>query len=60
VGQTEFERRSTRPDEIVRIRYNSRANLIAMGVIPAHHRPAPDYRPRAFPGARPGFVPDPY
>jgi len=59
VGQTEFERRSVRPDEIVRIRYNSRANLVAMGVIPAHQRPAPDYRPRAFPGARPGFVPDP-
>lgn len=60
VGYTDFERRSHRPEEIVRIRYNSRANLIAMGVIPAQQRPAPDYRPRAFPGARPGFVPDPY
>lgn len=60
VGQTDFERRSSRPDEIVRIRYDSRANLLAMGVIPAYHRPPREHRPSAFPAARPGFVPDPY
>jgi len=57
VSNTEFERRSARPDEIITIRYDSRANLVAMGVIPAY-RPAP--RPTPFPesaGAR--YVPDP-
>ena len=59
VGRTDFERRSSRPDEIVRIRYDSRANLMAMGIIPTYHRPPREYHPRAFPGARPGYVPDP-
>lgn len=59
VGRTDFERRSSRPDEIVRIRYDSRANLMAMGIIPADQRPPREYHPRAFPGARPGYVPDP-
>ncbi|MCB2017963.1 MAG: hypothetical protein KDF54_10720, partial [Hydrogenophaga sp.] len=34
VGHTEFERRSARPDEVIRIRYDSRENLVAMGVLP--------------------------
>lgn len=53
----EFERAQSTPDETITIHYDSRDNLIAMGVIPApRHRPhrAPD----AFPGAV-GFVPDP-
>lgn len=60
VGQTDFERRSDRPDEVVHIRYDSRENLIAMGVIPTYHRYHRDNRPSAFPGARSGYVPDPY
>ncbi len=52
-----FERAHNTPDEVIRIRYDSRENLIAMGVIP----PAP--KPRSidpFPSTpRPGYVPDP-
>lgn len=53
-----FERASATPDEVIRIRYDSQDNLIAMGVI----RKAPP-RPRPldpFPGsAQLGYVPDP-
>lgn len=59
VGETDFVRRSSRPDEIVRIRYDSRENLIALGVIPPERRRWRD-RPSAFPGANRGYVPDPY
>lgn len=51
----QFEREAEVPNEVVTLRYNSRANLIALGVIPAP-RPAPRYRPDPFPAA---FVPDP-
>jgi hypothetical protein len=50
---TEFRRASETPSEIVTIYYNSRANLLAQGVIP---RPQHYGAPQAFPG---GFVPDP-
>jgi hypothetical protein len=60
VGMTDFERRSDRPDEIVRIRYDSRENLIAMGVIPPERRRHWRDRPSAFPGSNRGYVPDPY
>lgn len=57
VGATGFERASRHPEEVVLIRYDSHANLVARGIVPApvrhHHRPHP------FPGSRPGFVPDP-
>ncbi len=57
VGHTTFERRGARPDEIIRIRYDSRDNLVAMGIIPM--RPLPP-RPNPFPGAvPPGYAPDP-
>ncbi len=51
--QTAFERASTQPAEIVQVRYDSYANLLAGGVI-ARPRPVP-HRPDAFPG----FAPDP-
>jgi len=58
VGHTTFERRSDRPDELIRIRYDSRENLIAMGILPRATVPP---RPNPFPGApHPGYVPDPY
>jgi len=58
VGHTSFERRSQNPDEVIRIRYDSRENLIAMGVLPSDAAPA---WPQAFPGSRaPRYVPDPY
>lgn len=53
VGTTTFERARATPDEVIAIHYDSRANLIAMGVI----RPA-EAVANPFPGnAR--FVPDP-
>jgi hypothetical protein len=53
---TQFERASESPDEVIRIYYDSRRNLVARGVIPK-----PQYRfarrvPDPFPA---GFVPDP-
>lgn len=51
----DFERASHRPDEVIRIYYDSRRNLMAQGVLP--HRPRPvKHAPDAFPA---GFVPDP-
>jgi hypothetical protein len=50
---TDFERAQSTPDELIAIHYDSRDNLIAMGVIP---RPRPV--PNPFP-ATAGFVPDP-
>ncbi len=56
VEYTSFERARSQPDEIVVLHYDSRENLIAMGVIPARTTPPP---PNPFPGERNGFVPDP-
>jgi hypothetical protein len=50
--QTAFERASSQPAEIVQVRYDSYANLVAMGVV---GRPRPYEGPQAFPS----FVPDP-
>ena len=52
-SQTAFERASSQPAEVVQVRYDSHANLVASGVIP---RPRP--LPR-LPEAFPSFVPDP-
>jgi len=51
--QTAFERSSTQPAEVVQIRYDSYANLLAGGIIP-RARPLPR-QPDAFPS----FVADP-
>ncbi len=56
ISHTQFIRNSAQPDEIIRIRYDSHANLIAMGVLPS---PRPHPVPNPFPGAQAGFVPDP-
>jgi len=57
VAHTEFERLQPAPNEVIRIRYDSLANLIAMGVLP---------RPRAWPAPNPfpeaplaHYAPDP-
>lgn len=47
----EFERESSAPNEVVMLRYDSRENLVAMGVLREARR-----RPDPFPSA---FVPDP-
>jgi len=51
---TEFMRNSDTPDEIITVYYDSRANLVARGIIPSARlaEPAP------FPAGA-GFVPDP-
>ncbi len=57
ISHTTFERRSERPDELIRIRYDSRENLIAMCIIPTQVVPP---RPNPFPGfTQPGYAPDP-
>jgi hypothetical protein len=58
VTQVPFQRESTRPNEVIRLRYDSRANLVALGVIREVTPPAS--RPQPFPaGSQPGYVPDP-
>lgn len=54
---TDFERASRSPAEMLSVRYDSRPNLIARGVIPKP-RPVRPYwpEPQPFPGT---FVPDP-
>ena len=56
VQHTQFVRNNAQPDEIIRIRYDSHANLVALGVIPS---PRPQLAPSAFPGSAQGYVPDP-
>lgn len=54
---TEFTRASSRPHETLSVFYDSRANLIAMGVLP-RPTPCPPPTPCPFP-ATTQFVPDP-
>ena len=55
---TDFRRASSQPNEIVRIRYDSRDNLLALGIIPRAAPVAGD--PNPFPGSSlVHFVPDP-
>ena len=56
IGETEFVRASTRPDQVSQLRYDSTRALIAMGVLPRWHAPSAQRQPNAFPA---GFVPDP-
>ena len=55
---TEFHRMQSQPNEVIRIRYDSFENLVAMGII---HRPRPaPHAPDAFPNSEQRhFVPDP-
>lgn len=52
--RVDFERATPYPEEVITIRYDSRANLVAMGVIRETRHVW--RQPRAFPG---GFVPEP-
>lgn len=57
VGQTTFERASSRASQLTKLRYDDRTALVAMGIIPRDEwRYANDDAPRAFPD---GFVADP-
>ena len=55
----EFDSATQRPEQIVRIRYDSYANLVAKGII-REPRPLPERQPDAFPAdAERSYVPDP-
>ncbi|MDZ7651532.1 MAG: hypothetical protein U5L03_02630 [Burkholderiaceae bacterium] len=55
VSYTDFLRARPQPDQVISIHYDSRANLIALGVIPV---PPARPQPNPFPGSL-GFAPDP-
>lgn len=55
---TEFDSASSTPAQIIRIRYDSYANLVAQGVIRAP-MPQPQPSPHPFPASSSGYVPDP-
>jgi hypothetical protein len=58
VAHTSFVRRQWRPDEVIRIRYDSLENLIAMGIVRPHGYDG--LRPDPFPTTDAGaYVPDP-
>lgn len=58
VAHTRFERRQWQPDEIIRIRYDSLDNLIAMGIVRPHRYARP--QPSPFPSSEArSYVPDP-
>jgi len=51
ITRTTFERATSHPAEVVQIRYDSHANLVAAGILPPHRHVAPE--------PFPGYVPDP-
>ncbi|MFG6485891.1 hypothetical protein ACG04R_04350 [Roseateles sp. BYS78W] len=53
IQHTTFQRRTSQPEQVLEIQYDSQANLIAAGIMP---RPLAGL-PSAFPGGR--YVPDP-
>jgi len=58
VVNVEFERLRPQPNEVIRIRYDSLDNLVAMGIIERPHSIVPSADP--FPASpEPGYVPDP-
>lgn len=54
IQHTTFERASSRPADVVQIRYDSHQNLLAAGILP---QPRP--LPRPVPNPFPAYVPDP-
>lgn len=59
VSHTQFERSQSEPNEVIRIRYDSYENLVAMGIV-RRPRPAPPGGVDPFPGSvAQQYVPDP-
>ena len=56
VGQTEFLRASSRPQQVTQLRYDDADSLVALGVLPRPDLPYARTSPTAFPN---GFVADP-
>lgn len=59
IAHTGFQRRTARPEQLLEIHYDSRANLMAAGIMPRPDAAMPAQLPRAFPGSSVGYVPDP-
>jgi hypothetical protein len=58
VQNTTFDSSSSAPNEVIKIRYDSYENLVALGVVPS--RPAWQPAPNPFPDSTlPKYVPDP-
>jgi hypothetical protein len=58
VNRTEFSRMQPQPNEVIRIRYDSFDNLLAMGIVKRPRPAAPTANP--FPASpEQQFVPDP-
>lgn len=55
ITRTDFRRRTTQPEQLLEIHYDSQVNLVAAGIMP---RPVA-VLPQSFPDSRRGFVPDP-
>jgi hypothetical protein len=55
IQHTGFQRRTSRPEQLLEIHYDSQANLMAAGIMP---RPLAGL-PRAFPNSGGSYVPDP-
>lgn len=55
IVRTGFQRRTSQPEQLLEIHYDSQANLVAAGIMP---RPMA-LLPRAFPNSSGGYVPDP-
>lgn len=55
IQHTAFQRRSSEPEQLLEIHYDSQANLVAAGIMPRPMASAP----RAFPNSNGGYVPDP-
>lgn len=58
IQHTAFKRRSSQPEQLLELHYDSQANLMAAGIMP---RPLARLQeaPRAFPNSGGGYVPDP-
>jgi hypothetical protein len=56
VGRTDFQRASTRPAQVMQLRYDDVDTLASLGILPRPERGWRQGQPEAFPV---GFVPDP-
>jgi hypothetical protein len=61
VTMVPFERATTRPDDVLQLRYDRIDNLVAAGIVPRSYAAVVPWPPRPFPNDRNGigFVPDP-
>jgi hypothetical protein len=59
VTYTEFARLQPQPNEVIRIRYDSMDNLLAMGVVRRPRPASPNVNPFPASPQQPQFVPDP-